>query len=226
MHRTMEYVLLAGVFFWGAVDAVTLQADLVVVGQQKQVLRSSSVQDVPIEFYLDLTRVDDGSMVELFDFSVRVNLIGPNAGSDVGIAATNETNSLEHPQAAWLSLTRVTPSVPFGIEAFGSTINLQQPYLVGDQNGLMQVVLRVQPNVVGSYEIRLVAGGEQDTYFTDQSNRSVAFTPVSGMLTVAVPEPSAGYLVGLLAIGYVGARCVRWQRLRKRRMKKACSVKD
>jgi hypothetical protein len=186
----------------GARDASAL---IVVAGEQREVATSSAVQQVPIGFYLDLS---DAASLSVRNFQLRVDLLGPNPGTDVRIASVSDAVPPAHPEGV-----NFTSSVePSGTSAFGGTLSFYSSsgFPINDLATLMTVTLQVKPNVVGLYSLRILTG-PNDTLLIDPDSpdpnnpQSYAFKPINGSLR-AVPEPSSFFFVAIAAIGLVAGR--------------------
>lgn len=172
-----------------------VQAGMVVMGAQESVTSLGVVTQTSVDFFLDLTEGDNGSSLNVANFSVRVQLTGPNAGTDVSIVGVDDTVSLAHFQDRPLDIKEVaTPT-----EAFGSTFNFGVPFEVADQNGLMRVLLEVQPNVVADYTLQILTG-LGNTRILDSNDAPLPFDTVDGSLRVMIPEPTS-FLMMVVALG-------------------------
>ena len=193
-----------------------VQAATVVVGEQETVVTSPASFQTSIEFFLDLTEGDDGGTLSVGNFMVRVGLTGPNAGTDVSIVGIDDTVSIEHPQTFPLDVKSVVNTT----EGFGAVINLSSPFDIDDLDGLVRIILEVQPNVIGDYTLELIPG-DGNTILTDP-NDFVTLLPINlenGSLSIVpVPVP-AGAWTGLALLGGLGvARRVRQNKLRQQSM--------
>ena len=187
----------------GAREACAL---FVLAGEQQAVTASSVVQQVPIDFYLDLS---DGGSLTVRNFQLRVDLLGPNPGTDVRIVSVSDAVPPAHPQNV-----NFTSSVePSGTSAFGGTLSFYSSsgFPISNLATLMTVTLQVRPNAaLGVYGLRILTG-PNDTLLIDPDSpdpnnpQSFPFKPVNGSLTV-VPEPSPFFLVAIAAIGLVAGR--------------------
>ena len=166
-------------------------ADLMVTVDDVSYTPSTFATQVTSRIFLDLTGSDADGSINVGNYGMNLELTGPNAGLDVMIAAVHNTSG----QTMDLGFSKVeTP-----VTATTTTSNLGASFVVGDtnaNNGLMEVVLDIQPNVVGTYTLSIT----KQFMSTDPGAPYTLSIPVSGTIS-AVPEPSAFALVGLLALG-------------------------
>lgn len=158
----------------------------VVVVRDEMIVTRSTPQEISMEIFLDLTGADDGGFFEVGSFQVRVQLQGPNAGTDVQIISVGDTTDI--PQGVPLNGDRdrgPTNWIGFNTSLFSSLV-------LADGDGLMRVDLLIAPFVTGDFTIDLLVG-DGNTLFVDPDDFGVLlpFSTSSGTLTVApIPEPS------------------------------------
>ncbi|MAE68140.1 MAG: hypothetical protein CMJ18_28150 [Phycisphaeraceae bacterium] len=131
---------------------------------------------------------DDGSSVDMLNYSVRVRLEGPGAGSDVlltggGEAMTSPATTAPDTLNAAGNLDRLPD------EYYHGTVNFDEtPFVVNDRDGLIRVDYQVQPGALGSYTFDIVSDQTYDTaLIANAANGTEGFLVAAPRLIVTIP---------------------------------------
>ncbi|MAE64914.1 MAG: hypothetical protein CMJ18_11650 [Phycisphaeraceae bacterium] len=130
---------------------------------------------------------DDGSSVSLLNYSVRVRLEGPGAGTQV--ALTGGGQATVSPAATApdpLNAGGNTDRLP--TEYYHGTVNFTaSPFAVDHRDGLIRVDYEIQPGALGVYTFEIVTGQSHDTaLIADATNAAAAFTVTAPRLIVTI----------------------------------------
>lgn len=215
LTRSIVSSLMTGCAAFAAIVALgqMVQGAIIVTGEQEALVPSpNTATQTSVEIFLDLTEADDGGALSVGNFQVRVVLSGPSAGTDVSIVGIEETVTAEHPQAADLNFANTVISP---VEGVNGTLNFGAPFDINDEDGLVRVVLEVQPNVTGNYNLAIVTGvGNTELTDPDDFTTRLPFETIDGSLTIltVIPEPSSFALLGFAMIGLGGIARARHRR--------------
>ena len=140
----------------------------------------------------------DGAPIDVLNYSVRVRLVGPEAGAAVRLTGGGEAG--------------VAPAVlgPDPLNTHGNVDRLPIEYYLGtldftteprgiaDGAGLIRVDYEIDPGAIGAYTVEIVAGRPEDTYLVaDPTNSPIAFTVTDPRLTISIPGDANGdFVVG------------------------------
>ncbi|MEM1227301.1 MAG: hypothetical protein AAGJ40_16500 [Planctomycetota bacterium] len=197
MNRVSAFLIpITSIAFFGPLRSESSEAAVVTVVEHETIVTGSSVQQVPLEVYLDLTEGDDGGTLRVIDYQMRIELSGTGAGVGVSVAGVGNTSSQSHPQGRILGFT----SIPSPTEGIGSPFNFGTPFELNDGAGLMEITLEIQPNFIGDIVIDFVLG-DGNSFFVDPDDTTmvIPFETSAGSLSIAaVPEPSSFAMLGLV----------------------------
>lgn len=183
--RKLVIAAIAGSVLVFVLGVRPVHAQTVIVGESKTLGIPTASTDVSLDFYLDRTGPMDGMPLLVGNFQLRLELVGPGAGSLVSLVGVDE--AIAHSQAFALDQTLV----PNATSAFASTFNFEDPFEIGDGRGLLSARLRVEPGAIGEYQLRILTGVD-DTQLTDPADflSPLAFNVQHASIAI-VPEPAS-----------------------------------
>jgi hypothetical protein len=200
LNRNIMFFLVCAVTYVSSDQSL---AGLVITGQQETISSPQDSVAEDIEFFLDLTAPQDGGSVVSGGWQIRVELTGPNAGTDVAITGVGNTVFFTQADTGLGAADLFTTT-----QAFRGVLSFTD-FALNDQGGLMQVNLLVAPGTLGNYALSILTGMDDM-----QINQAGGATPydystVNGSLSV-IPEPSALLLVQVgVGLAVVGGYCRR-----------------
>ena len=144
-----------------------------------------------------LNRTDGGS-IDLLNYSVRVRLDGPSAGTQVVLTGGGEASS--SPAATAPDPLNATGNVDLlPDEYYHGTVNFTEtPFAVDDGDGLIRVDYEVQVGALGIYSFEIVSGETYDSALIwNPANGALGFSRIAPRLIVTIP----GDLTGDFTVG-------------------------
>ncbi|MAE68000.1 MAG: hypothetical protein CMJ18_27425, partial [Phycisphaeraceae bacterium] len=144
-----------------------------------------------------MLQTGDGAPIDLLEYSVRVELVGPEVGAGVsliggGVASAAPAATAPDP----LNAPGNVDDLPAGY--YLSTANTSGAAIrVDDGDGLIRVDYEISPGAIGTYQLDLLVERVNDTVLLDDAGRALAFSIIAPTLTVSIPGDLNGdFVVG------------------------------